>query len=129
LPGLIYDNVPTFFARNDMIGVNMTYRLAPQHAWPSGAVDVGQAVAWIRQHAARFGGNPERIFLMGQFAGATHVATWCFVSQACGTSAPGVAGAILLSGVFAPAHPEYYPVQPQSHQLAYFGDDRKNGRG
>src|SRR3954466_4451836 len=36
LPGLIYDNVPTFFARHGMIGVNATYRLAPARQWPSG---------------------------------------------------------------------------------------------
>src|SRR6185437_13442788 len=30
LPGLIYDNVPIFFARHGFIGVNATYRLAPR---------------------------------------------------------------------------------------------------
>lgn len=124
-PGLIYDNVPTFFARNGMIGANMTYRLAPNHVWPSGALDVGLAVAWLRSHAGEFGGDPATIFLMGQSAGATHVATWTFLPHVHGATGPGISGAMLLSGVFSPTHPDYFPLPPQSHQIAYFGDDPK----
>ena len=106
LPGLIYDNVPTFFERHGMVGVNMTYRLAPQYAWPSGALDVGRAVAWLRFRATQFGGDPDRIFLMGQSAGATHVAAWAFLPHVHGPSGPRIAGAMLLTGVFAPSHPD-----------------------
>jgi triacylglycerol lipase len=30
-----YDNVMVFAARNGIVGVNATYRLAPQHPWPA----------------------------------------------------------------------------------------------
>ena len=123
MPGLIYDNVATFFARNGAVGVNMTYRLAPQHKWPSGAADVGAAVAWLHQNAARYGGDPQRIFLMGQSAGATHVATWTFVPEVHGPSGPQIAGAMLLSGVYAPQHPEFSPRMPAPNSLAYYGED------
>jgi triacylglycerol lipase len=123
LPGLIYDNVPTFFARHGMIGVNMTYRLAPQHKWPSGAADVGKAALWLRENAARFGGDPNRIFLMGQSAGATHVATWTFVPEVHGAEGPRIAGAMLLSGVYAPQNPEYSPERPAENSIAYYGSD------
>jgi acetyl esterase len=123
LPGLIYDNVPTFFARHGIIGVNATYRLAPQHKWPSGAADVGKVVDYLRENAARHGGDPNRIFIMGQSAGATHVATWTFVPQVHGSSGPLVAGTILLSGVYAPQHPEYSPDKPAPNSIAYYGED------
>lgn len=123
LPGLIYDNVPTFFARHGVIGVNATYRLAPQHKWPSGAADVGKVVDWLRENAARYGGDPNRIFVMGQSAGATHVATWTFVPQVHGAQGPRIAGAILLSGVYAPQHPEFSPDKPAPNSIAYYGED------
>lgn len=123
LPGLIYDNVPTFFARNRAIGVNMTYRLAPQHKWPSGAEDVGKAVAWLHENIAKYGGDPSRIFIMGQSAGATHAATWTFVPQVHGSGGPRVAGALLLSGVYAAQHPQYSPGKPAENSIAYYGED------
>jgi triacylglycerol lipase len=122
-PGLIYDNVATFFARNGMIGVNATYRLAPQYRWPSGGEDVGLAVEWLRSNAGQFGGDPKRIFLIGQSAGGTHVATWALIRSLHGPSGPGIAGAILLSPVLAPYDPVYCPGPPPPHRLAYFGSN------
>jgi acetyl esterase len=123
LPGLIYDNVPTFFARNGVIGVNATYRLAPQHQWPSGGEDVGRVVKWLAENVSRYGGDPKRIFIMGQSAGATHVATWTFMEKVHGAGGPRVAGAILLSGVYAALHPEYSSEPPRENQFAYYGKD------
>ena len=31
-----YDNIALFAARSGFVGVNITYRLAPQHQWPAG---------------------------------------------------------------------------------------------
>jgi triacylglycerol lipase len=124
LPGLIYDNVPIFFARHGFVGVNATYRLAPEHKWPSGGADVGKVVEWLRGNIARFGGDAERIVLLGQSAGATHVATWSFIPEVHGATGPRIAGAMLLSGVYAPSDPEYHDVDPpEAHRIAYFGAD------
>ena len=124
LPGLIYDNVPIFFARHGFVGVNATYRLAPEFKWPSGGADVGRVVAWLQTNIARFGGDPDRIVLMGQSAGATHVATWTFVPEVHGAAGPRVAGAILLSGVYAPADPVFHDVDtPEPQRIAYYGAD------
>ena len=123
LPGLIYDNVPTFFARRGLIAANATYRLAPEHKWPSGALDVGRSVAWLRANAERFGGDPDRVFVMGQSAGGTHVANWAFSPQVHGPAGPGVAGVILLSAVLAPHDAVYSPDPPAPHRTDYFGED------
>jgi len=122
-PGLIYDNVPTFFARNGMIGVNVTYRLAPDHKWPCGARDVGAVVSWLRDNVGQHGGDKDRIFLMGQSAGATHAAAYAFIEEVHGASGPGVAGVILLSGVYGPSDPVFSPGPPAAVSLAYYGED------
>jgi triacylglycerol lipase len=123
VPGVIYDNVPRFFARHGMVGVNATYRLAPAHKWPSGGEDVGRVVRWLRANAAQYGGDPRKIFLLGQSAGATHVATWTFMEGVHGADGPGIAGAMLISGVYAAQHPDYGMETPRANQFAYYGDD------
>lgn len=123
VPGLIYDNVPRFFARQGMVGVNATYRLAPAHQWPSGGEDVGRVVHWLRANAHRYGGDPQRIFLAGQSAGATHVATWTFIQGVHDVEGPRIAGAMLISGVYAAQHPDYSLETPRPNQFAYYGDD------
>jgi triacylglycerol lipase len=109
-----YDNVARWAHRNGLLGVNMTYRLAPEHRWPSGSDDVGRAVQWLRENAAAQGGDPARIFVMGQSAGAVHVAG--YVARL--SDAPGwrPAGAILVSGLY-----DTRSMQKNALFEAYFG--------
>ena len=114
--GEIFDNVLSYFTRRGVLGINATYRLAPRHRWPAGAEDVRDVVDWIRANAAEYGGDPDKIFLMGHSAGAVHVATYTFMEelQADGGD-DGLRGSILLSGIYG-ADPEYS--RPE-----YYGDD------
>lgn len=80
-----------------MLGAVMNYRLAPAHGWPSGAEDVAAAVAWLRGNAAAFGGDPQRIVVMGTSAGAVHIAGYL---RLCAGHASDVRAAILLSGLY-----------------------------
>ena len=101
MPGSpFYDNIHLWAVRHGMVGVNMTYRLAPAAKWPAGAQDVGRALQWVRANIASHGGDPQRIYVMGNSAGATHVAD--YLAQAAENKMPPlpVAGAILLSGVY-----------------------------
>jgi arylformamidase len=91
-----HDNVGLWAARSGMVGVTMNYRLAPEHRWPSGAQDVGAAVAWLTAHVAEHGGDPARIVLMGSSAGATHVAGYAGMAR----RGPDVCGVALLSGAY-----------------------------
>ena len=116
--GVIYANVARYFARHGILGVNANYRLAPQHPWPAGAEDVGKIVAWLKANAAKYGGDPRRIFLLGHSAGATHVASYVLDASLQPKGGPGVAGAILVSGEYrAPAE------TPPANVKAYFGVD------
>ena len=115
-PDLIYGNVGTDFARRGILCVNITYRLAPQHQWPAGGEDVGLAVKWTRQNAAQFGGDPDKVFLFGQSAGAAHVGTYVFHDDLHPVGGSGLAGAILLSGLYDPAKSDEFTA-------SYFGED------
>lgn len=48
---------------------DVTYRLAPDHRGPDWIVDVLRAIAWVREHAADYGGDPQRIAITGGSAG------------------------------------------------------------
>ena len=61
-------------ATQGWLGAVMNYRLAPDHGWPAGGEDVLAALDWLTAAALRFGGDPQRIVLMGTSAGAVHVA-------------------------------------------------------
>ena len=94
----VYGNVTTYFARHGVLAINAEYRLAPEYPWPAGGEDVAAMVAWVRNNAAKYGGDPARIYLMGHSAGATHVATYVFDRRVQPRSGHGVAAAILVSG-------------------------------
>ena len=114
---LLHGNVANFFARNGMIGVNATYRLAPEAKWPDGAADVGAVLAWAKKNIAAYGGDPKKIFLLGQSAGAVHVSTYILrKSMHWDANGPGCAGAILMSGVYGNNYKNAMP-----NQIAYFG--------
>lgn len=61
------------FARAGYVVFNVSYRLAPRHPFPAGLEDVAAAYAWVRANAARYGGDPSRIVLAGESAGANLV--------------------------------------------------------
>jgi triacylglycerol lipase len=113
-----YENVGDFAARNGLVGVTITYRLAPASPWPAGAEDVGAAVAWLRANIAQYGGDPDRIFLMGQSAGAVHVASYVAHQRFHAADGAGVAGALMISGVYDVATAD----ANQFHK-AYYGED------
>jgi acetyl esterase/lipase len=72
----------------------------------------------VRENIAASGGNPQRIILMGHSAGAAHVAQYVGHPQFHVVPGSGLAGAILLSGLFDPVTAESNPPLQ-----AYFGKD------
>ncbi|RZS85408.1 alpha/beta hydrolase [Pigmentiphaga kullae] len=94
----IYSNVLWYFARHGIIGVNVEFRLAPAHPYPSGTQDIAAAVAWVRAHADELGADPGRIFLMGHSAGGTHAAHYAYDARFHPLEGHGLAGLVVVSG-------------------------------
>ena len=113
-----YDNIMLWAVKNGFVGVNVTYRLAPQAAWPAGPEDLAAAVQWVSERIGERGGDPARIYLMGHSAGAVHVASYVSHPEFHKVKGGGLAGAILLSGIYdLTATPLADP------ERAYFGAD------
>lgn len=49
--------------------VSVNYRLSPRSTWPDHIVDVKRAIAWVKEHIAEYGGDPEWIAITGGSAG------------------------------------------------------------
>jgi acetyl esterase/lipase len=96
--GLINSNVPVYFAHHGMIGVNLNYRLVPGIKYPAGGEDLASAIQWLRANVARYGGNPDEIFIIGHSGGGYHLATYLYDGKV-NANAPRIAGAIFLSGI------------------------------
>jgi acetyl esterase/lipase len=116
---VFYDNIMLWSVKNGFVGVNMTYRLAPSSPWPAGAEDVGAAVQWVADNIAARGGDSARIFLMGHSAGAAHVAGYVSHPQFHRLKGGGLAGAIMLSGIYDLATWPY----GGAPETAYYGSD------
>jgi acetyl esterase/lipase len=94
------DNIMLWAVRNGYMGVDATYRLAPQAVWPAGAEDLAAAVQWVSDNIGARGGDPARIYLMGHSSGAVHVADYVSRSELHKVKGGGLAGAILVSGIY-----------------------------
>ena len=113
-----YDNVMLWAVKNGFVGVNVTYRLAPQAVWPSAAEDLAAAIEWVSDKIAERGDNPAQIYPMGHSAGAVHVASYVSHPEFYKVKGGGLAGAILVSGIYdLTATPAGDP------ERAYFGTD------
>jgi acetyl esterase/lipase len=49
--------------------VALNYRLSPKATFPDHLVDVKRALAWVKEHIAEYGGNPDFVVITGGSAG------------------------------------------------------------
>ncbi|MQA15220.1 MAG: alpha/beta hydrolase fold domain-containing protein [Pseudonocardiaceae bacterium] len=82
-------------AARGMLVVSIDYRRAPKHRFPGAVEDAAFAVGWAREHVAGFGGDPGRLLVGGDSAGA-NLAAAVLASGA----GQGVRAALLCYGVY-----------------------------
>ncbi|GAB3229575.1 alpha/beta hydrolase [Mycolicibacterium hippocampi] len=56
-------------ADHGWICVSIDYRVSPRNTWPDHMVDVKRALAWIKEHIAEYGGDPDFVAITGGSAG------------------------------------------------------------
>ena len=77
------------------------YRLSPKAKYPAYIEDAAAAVAWVKQHAAEYGGDANRVFVGGHSAGGYLTAMLGLDPQylrAVGVNVTDLAGFIPISG-------------------------------
>jgi acetyl esterase/lipase len=99
-----YAFVGAALAEQGYVTVIPDYRLYPEVRFPAFVEDGARAIAWVQQHAGDFGGDPDRLVIMGHSAGA-HIAALLALDPsylaAAGVRPHSVAALIGLSGPYA----------------------------
>ncbi|MBC7808446.1 MAG: alpha/beta hydrolase [Akkermansiaceae bacterium] len=89
------------FPQKGYVFVSVNYRLAPVVKHPVLVQDCAKSIAWVRENIAKYGGDPENIFVMGHSAGA-HLAALVSTDEQYlkkeGLSLAALRGTILLDG-------------------------------
>ena len=122
-------NVGWHFARQNVLTVLPNYRLAPDAQWPSGPQDVVAVWRWLRENVRDYGGDPARIVLMGESAGAAHVAAATLMRRFQPARTDWrLAGAVLMSGPYnarleGMARRQFGIASPDPRNDAYVGAD------
>jgi acetyl esterase/lipase len=70
----------THLAARDWVCVAPNYPLSPKAGWPEHLVALKRALAWIREHAVDFGGDPSFVAVTGGSAGG-HLAAMMALTQ------------------------------------------------
>ncbi len=98
-----YRFVGRSLARAGFLVIVPDYRKAPQVVFPAFIEDSARAVAWAKLHAAEYGGDPSRIFLVGHSSGA-HMAAMLGTDgrflRAVGMQPRDLAGIVGLAGPY-----------------------------
>ncbi|MBH5322020.1 alpha/beta hydrolase [Aurantiacibacter sediminis] len=109
-----YDFVGRALAAEGFITVVPDYRLVPEVRFPAFVEDGAQAVRWVRENAAGYGGDPDNIVVMGHSAGAHIAAMLANDPQWLGEDRAAIAGLVGLAGPY-----DFLPLDTDSTIAAF----------
>jgi acetyl esterase/lipase len=110
-------------ARRGIVTVVPDYRVYPEVTFPAFLEDGAAAVDWVRDNVARYGGDRERIVLMGHSAGA-HMAAMLaidgrWLAKVGVEPRRDIAGLVGLAGPY-----DFLPIRDPTLQLLFEGANR-----
>ncbi len=115
----IYLFVGQALAARGIIAIIPDYRVYPEVKFPGFLEDAAAAVAWAKAEAPRYGGNPDKLFIMGHSAGA-HIAAMVAIDpqwlDAHGMKINDLKGLIGLAGPY-----DFLPITDPTLKII-FGD-------
>jgi acetyl esterase/lipase len=118
-----YRYVAKALARRGYVTVLPDYRIYPQARYPDFLDDGALAMRWVKDNVKRFGGDPQKTFLMGHSAGA-HIAAMLAIDatwlRKVGLK-PGrdIAGLIGISGPY-----DFLPLKDEILKIIFGGANR-----
>jgi acetyl esterase/lipase len=123
----VYSNVLRYLAQRGIAAINVGYRLASHAAYPGATQDIAAAVDWARAHAAEYGWNPDKVFLMSHSAGAAHAGSYAYDPAFSSISRPPLTGMVVVSGRVRVDNLEENPNAKRVEQ--YYGTDASRFEG
>jgi len=119
----LYEFVAQALTSRGFVAVVPDYRLYPEVRFPAFVEDGAAAVAYARQVASRYGGDPDTLFVMGHSAGA-HIAAMLATDErylrSQGGSRTWLRGFIGLAGPY-----DFLPIQDETTR-AIFGPESEH---
>lgn len=104
------------FASAGHVTVVVNHRLSPGVEHPAHIEDVAAAVAWVKRNIARYGGDPQQVFVIGHSAGAYLAALLALDSRYLKAHelTPGdIRGVVPVAGFFYVDRPGVAPDRPK----------------
>lgn len=99
--GGLIEGKPAWLTSRGYLLISLNYRVAPSAQHPASVQDIAAAIKWVRDHAWAYGGDPERLILLGHATGAQLAALVALDGRylaEVGAPTDAVAGLILLDG-------------------------------
>lgn len=119
-----YDHFAAPWVSAGAVFASCGYRLAPEHTIAEAVDDAVRAIDWMGGNAARYGGDPDRVFAAGHSSGGHLAAMATLTDRGAGASnSAGVAGLICMS---APV--DLTPVMPDDAQAEELSPARRISR-
>ena len=119
----LYRFVGVSLASRGIVTVIPDYRVYPQVRYPDFLTDNAQAVAFAKQHAAAWGADPDRLYLIGHSAGAYNVAMLALDSRWLGSvgldSRRDVKGVVGLAGPY-----DFLPLRDPKLKIIFGPEER-----
>jgi acetyl esterase/lipase len=112
------DNLMKWASEQGMVGVDINYRLAPKNKYPDAVMDARDALAWVAKNAAKYGGDPDRIFMWGHSAGASLVGLYVSHPQYHYKQGGGIIGAVMTSGGYEARPSDFFGKDPETIKAA-----------